>query len=691
MKIQSKMTMYIAGSLLIILSFLIGFIAYEVNTESEKNVEEIMESMSKAEANMIKSELETALDNARTIAGIFEGYEDILVHRRRIIMGNMLKQTLMKNDFFVAVWTCWEPNALDGNDMEFVNKEGHDKTGRFVPYLYRTGKEIKLESLLDYDKEGDGDYYLIPKKTGKETVTEPYLYKVGGKELLMISLVVPIKNKENNVLGAVGVDIELNSFQEKYKEKKFYRTGFMRLISNKGIVITHPDGTRINKIAGEFANGTGRDIFEKIAKGESVTESLYSVSEKRNLIKSFAPITLGNTDTPWMFSLVVKEEEAHEKVDNLIKVILILGVVFIILIGIIVWFISGLIVKSINRMADVSFDLAEGEGDLTIRMAETGKDEIETMSRNFNNFLDKLLEIIIRIRDYANTTASGSEELSVTMTQINTSIENLINLSNSTAASIEQMSSTTSNVAENVDNLLVNSQETMELANRGGEAVKQTMGEMNKIKSVVGHGTENVKVLGRKANEIGEIVTVINEIASQTNLLALNAAIEAARAGEAGKGFEVVAEEVRKLAEKTTESTKEISKMIKEIQTETNNAIIKMEEIDNEVDEGVKVANDTGAVLENIVEKTFTLKDMINIIANSTKEQSIAAEEIAKQTEKVTSNVDETGRAIEQSTESINEIAKIAERLNQLVGTFKIEKRLFDEQNNKGSKGMRKI
>ncbi|NLK62718.1 MAG: methyl-accepting chemotaxis protein [Fusobacteria bacterium] len=312
------------------------------------------------------------------------------------------------------------------------------------------------------------------------------------------------------------------------------------------------------------------------------------------------------------------------------------------------------------------------EGDLEQEFDTTRDDEIGTISKNLSTFLSKLKVVIMQIKENSVTVSSGTEQLNVTMSQINNSIDDLRNIATTTAAAIEEMSSTTSNISKNVYDLLGNSEETLRQARNGGEAVRVTIESINRIKNVVEKGRDEVQNLGDKTDEIGEIITVINDIASQTNLLALNAAIEAARAGEAGKGFEVVAEEVRKLAEKTSEATKEIGEMIKNIQRETNGVVIKMEEVNEEVDEGVKTANNTGLALDEIVNQTQNLRDMVNMISSATREQTVTADELAKQTDRITVSIDQNGRAIEESSYSIKELAEMSEILNNIVEQFRL-------------------
>lgn len=421
---------------------------------------------------------------------------------------------------------------------------------------------------------------------------------------------------------------------------------------------------------GKIEDNGGKNLLITFDEGKDSYTDIVQQGKWGWLLSGFTAIKNSNNEIIGVIGGDISANVIKNKMSYFRNIIIIFAVVITLIISIFAVVLGKYISESLNKFL-VQF-VKGSEGDLTIRMEQNTKDEIGELSVRFNIFIGNISGIISEIRNYSMKVARGTEQLSATINQISGSIDDLGNSSNSTAAAIEEMSNTTTTVSQNVGVLLKSSEETLELAHNGGKAVKITVNGINKIKKVVEEGSRDVNKLGTKTNEIGEIVTVINDIAAQTNLLALNAAIEAARAGEAGRGFEVVAEEIRKLAEKTTISTKKIAKMVKEIQGETNGVIIKMEEVNAEVEEGVKTANNTGKALEEIVNQTENLRNMVNMIANSTKEQSLAAEEIAKQTENVANNVEENRKAIVQSSESIRDIASISEQLNQIVNQFKI-------------------
>ncbi len=414
----------------------------------------------------------------------------------------------------------------------------------------------------------------------------------------------------------------------------------------------------------EVLDGDGNVLFSRGKTERAYQKENLLPPKKQELMKDNQKI---GTVAIRMTGYFAKQKLFREVVISIVEIS-----IMVLMLGVIVLFISLKLAKPIVHMASVLKDMAEGEGDLTKTIPLHGDDEVGEMATYLNSFIEKLNGIVLSIKGYSENIASGTENLQERMEQIGKTEEFLMETSSSTSAAVEEMAGNIATIAVNTNDLSTNADETEKLAVDGRKAVQGTIDGINKVKSVLEEGAREVKSLGNRTSEIGNVATVISDIADQTNLLALNAAIESARAGEHGRGFAVVADEVRKLAERTAESTKEITKMIGTIQQETTNVIRRMEEANSEVMAGVTLADSTGGILEKIVAKVVELKQMVNMVANSTSEQSQATNEISDQTTKVTRSVEETGRAVSQSTASTREIAVVCEKLNEIVGMFKL-------------------
>jgi methyl-accepting chemotaxis protein len=202
---------------------------------------------------------------------------------------------------------------------------------------------------------------------------------------------------------------------------------------------------------------------------------------------------------------------------------------------------------------------------------------------------------------------------------------------------------------------------------------------MNKIAEVVKRSASTVQKLGQSSEQIGEIIQVIDDIADQTNLLALNAAIEAARAGEQGRGFAVVADEVRKLAERTTKATKEIAAMIKEIQRDTIGAVSSMEEGTSEVEKGKHLADKAGQSLEQIIEGAGKVADIVSQVAAASEQQSSASEQISKNIEAISSVTQQSAAGVQQIARAAEDLNRLTNNLESLVSKFKISGEFISE------------
>lgn len=331
------------------------------------------------------------------------------------------------------------------------------------------------------------------------------------------------------------------------------------------------------------------------------------------------------------------------------------------------------VLRPLHVLTAVCRDIAQGEGDLTKRVsAGKGKDEIAELGRYFNLFIQKMHEALVSVSAATNRLTSSTIQLSSTADQVARASEGQDERVLQSASAVEEMTMTAGEVARNSTEAARIAQETAEMARDGQEVMTQTVSEMQQISEVVGRAAQIIMTLGQSSDQIGEIVRVIEDIADQTNLLALNAAIEAARAGEQGRGFAVVADEVRKLAERTTKATKEIGDMIRHIQQDTKSAVSSMDQGTNQVGQGVELANKTGEALVKIHSMVNSTAEMIRQIANAAEEQSMATRQIASDLESVTKTTQETTTGVSSSAQACHDLHGLAEDLQALVGNFKV-------------------
>ena len=330
------------------------------------------------------------------------------------------------------------------------------------------------------------------------------------------------------------------------------------------------------------------------------------------------------------------------------------------------------IMSPLKHLAAISKDVAQGDGDLRKRVPVSGKDELGQLGQYFNHFIERLQQSITRVGQLTDQVASASAQLSATAEEIARGSETQTDRVTQSASAVEEMTMTASEVARNSMEAANIATETAETAKSGYQVVGETVSGMQQLSEAVGQSAGIIRQLGSSSDQIGEIVRVIEDIADQTNLLALNAAIEAARAGEQGRGFAVVADEVRKLAERTTKATKEIGDMIRQIQKDTKTAVASMEEGTGKVTGGVELANRTGQALTQIQEMVLQTASMIQQIAGAAEEQSVATKQIADDLETVAQVSRESSSGSGESAKASHDLSQLAAELQGIVGTFKV-------------------
>lgn len=336
-----------------------------------------------------------------------------------------------------------------------------------------------------------------------------------------------------------------------------------------------------------------------------------------------------------------------------------------------------LIVAPIEESAKVLSIMANG--DFTKKITGDYKGDYQIIKNNVNYVIDSLTQALNEVSSSAAAVASSSTEISSSSEEMAAGAQEQTQQAAEVAGSVEEMTKTILESTKNASAAAETSKKSSENALRGVNKVEETKKGIDKIVSAAEKTSLIITSLARKTDQIGEITQVIDDIADQTNLLALNAAIEAARAGEQGRGFAVVADEVRKLAERTTKATKEIADTIKAIQREAQEADKSMVESNTAVKEGLKLTEDVAAALRDILSGADKVSNIVDQVAAASEQQSSAAEHISRNIEGITSVTQQSAAGIQQIARTAEDLSRLTVNLQNLVGKFKIGQVRFNK------------
>ena len=321
-----------------------------------------------------------------------------------------------------------------------------------------------------------------------------------------------------------------------------------------------------------------------------------------------------------------------------------------------------------NMLSTVS---AAADGNLTVE-AEVTADALGSLADAFNMMVASLASLVQQVRNSASDMSMATNEILASSEQMIKGAEEQQNHINNITSAVDEIAISMQQVANNAESAARASQKATEAAQKGEKSVEETIRGMHRIRNTVQVTSKKIKSLGDRSIEINEIITTIDDIARQTTILALNAAIEAARAGEHGRGFGVVAEEVRKLAERSSKATQDIADLIKGIQAETNEAVRTMEEGTREVEEGTRLADIAGSSLKEIDKSVDQVASLIQEISLAVKQQARGTDGVVHSMETISDITQLHGDGVRKTTKTIQQLAMLSDRLVAAIGNFKI-------------------
>ncbi len=621
----------------------------------------------------------------------------------------MFKGFLASNPEYVGCGVAWEPNAFDGRDSEFAGTEFHDKSGRFIPYVYRSGGAIDVEALTGYDDPASGEFYFGPKKSGKTLITDPYKYKVGGKDVSMVSICAPILVK-GKFQGVFALDLPISNIMEQVAQIKPYGTGYAWLMTPSGEFMYHPQKDLVGKNIFDVVKYEDESgIRRAINGGHDYYEVRKSAATGDVSMVQYVPIKFPGTGQYWILAVTAPIDKVLASSYSLSKNLMLMGSLALILVLVAIYFIARSISKPIGILTGVATEVAEGNFNVRVDGAQFGGElkelhtalmamlnglvenisKAEKMAEEAQDQTDKaqvalkeadaaraeaenakregMLQAAERLSGIVAQVSSASQELTAQIEESSRGSETQRERTAESATAMEQMNASVLEVARNAGQAAESADKAKGEAENGGGIVSDVVSRINRVQEMTVEMEAGLGELGKQAEGIGQIMNVITDIADQTNLLALNAAIEAARAGEAGRGFAVVADEVRKLAEKTMDATGQVGDFIKGIQQGTRDNIDGMSRAAAEVEQSTEFANKAGEALGSIVGIVEETAEQVRSIATASEEQSAASEQINRSIEEVNLIANDNAQAMRESTAAVEELMRLGEQLTGLI------------------------
>ncbi|OOG14549.1 chemotaxis protein [Pseudomonas sp. C9] len=701
--IQSKIALLAGLCLLLVVGLLMGLSLYQTHQSSQQ----VAQASSDMLANAAREHMQAlgtvqAMQVQRTFMQTHEygqGLSRYLLYLRQLQqqghltrsqlrqeLSTQLHQALIDKPDLLGLYVIFEPDALDGADAGFTDQAamGSNETGRFSLYWVQSKPgELQAvigdESLLANTSPGPSGapynaFYTCARDTRHACVLEPYFDEASGSRKLVTSVAFPLMDN-GKVIAVVGLDINLAALQQNSEasaHQLFDGHGQISIVSPRGVISANSQD--VSRLGQPLDNA---EVIDALRQGQP---KVFVDQQQIKVLEPLAPIAGA---APWGVLVGVPQDVLLAPVTTLQKELDAQGVqstALEMLVGggsallglLLIWYTAFRITRPLQVLTRVMEDISRGEGDLTRRLEVQSRDEIGQLATAFNRFVERIHQ---SIREVSLAAIGVNEVAKRVLLASNSSMSNFDEQStrtNSVAAAINQLGAAAQEIAHNASDASQQASAAREQAEDGRQVVERTIELMNELSGKISASCVNIEVLNGKTVNIGQILEVIKGISQQTNLLALNAAIEAARAGEAGRGFAVVADEVRSLAGRTQTSAAEIQQMIEELQIGARDSVTTMTESQQHSEESVSIANLAGKRLSSVTQRIGEIDNVNQSVAAATEEQTSVVEALNVDITEINTLNQQGVENLQSTLRACTELERQADRLNQLVGSFRI-------------------
>jgi signal transduction histidine kinase/CheY-like chemotaxis protein len=388
------------------LAALLGVVLSLAYRQISRHIDNEIINLTSENALFIKTWFESHLVGVRSLSQIMERYEQIDPLERRDWVNLMVKAMVEDNPEVIGACTVWEPNALDGLDAQFAGAPGSDDSGRFVPYWSKTRAGVQVEPLVGYNIPGEGEYYLIPKQTGREALTGPFLYPIDGVNMLMATVTAPIKNKDR-LVGVVTRDIEINIIRNQLERIKPYEGAVAMAYNNSGLIAGHFDPARVGKLMTQTEQDVAGphlpELVQAVQKGERFSFTQYVPSLKKNLRFICVPFTVGESTTTWTLMIGVPHDIVTSQLLRMLWLAIPVSLAVILVVSSAVFMLTSSIIKPLTLMMNVfnnfsALNLKQFNRDYLLsylpRNILNRKDEISMLTESFLSMSESVKTVI---------------------------------------------------------------------------------------------------------------------------------------------------------------------------------------------------------------------------------------------------------------------------------------------------------